>query len=154
MALALVRAAEASGIALTLLPALYAYGDFGETPLRPAQKRFATQPADVLRIIESMRASHPGVRCGVAPHSLRAVSPPMLKDLLAGLNAIDNTAPIHIHVAEQVKEVNDCLTWSDQCPVQSTSDGLKFLTGRPASAPIPHGCSLWRSEHEFNNIIR
>ena len=118
MALALVRAAEVSGIALTLLPALYAYGDFGETPLRPAQKRFATQPADVLRIIESMRGSHPDVRLGVAPHSLRAVSPPMLKDLLAGLNAIDNTAPIHIHVAEQIKEVNDCLTWSDQRPVQ------------------------------------
>ena len=33
-------------------------------------------------------------------------------------------------------------------------DGLEFSTGRPASAPIPHGCSLWRSEHEFNNIIR
>ncbi len=118
MALAIIRAAQASGIALTLLPALYTYADFGETPLRPAQRRFATQPEDVLRMVDSLHKAHPDVRLGVAPHSLRAVSPPMLKDLIAGLNAIDATAPIHIHVAEQVKEVNDCLTWSDLRPVQ------------------------------------
>ena len=124
MALAIVRAAQASGIALTLLPALYAYGDFGETPLRPAQKRFATQPVDVLRMVESLRSAAPGIRLGVAPHSLRAVSPPMLKDLIAGLDAIDATAPIHIHVAEQIKEVNDCLAWSDSRPVQWLLDHM------------------------------
>lgn len=118
MALAIVRGAQASGIALTLLPALYAYGDFGETPMQPAQKRFATKPADVLRMVSSLRSAFPGIRVGVAPHSLRAVSPPMLKDLIAGLDAIDATAPIHIHVAEQIKEVNDCLAWSDLRPVQ------------------------------------
>jgi formimidoylglutamate deiminase len=55
---------------------------------------------------------------GVAPHSLRAVNPPMLKDLVSGLSSIDRKAPIHIHLAEQIKEVNDCLTWSKQRPVE------------------------------------
>lgn len=123
-ALAIVRAADAAGIALTLLPALYAYGDFGETPMKPAQKRFATQPSEVLRMVESLRNAHPDVRFGVAPHSLRAVSPAMLKDLIAGLDAIDASAPIHIHVAEQIKEVNDCLAWSDLRPVQWLLDHM------------------------------
>ncbi len=117
-ALAIVRAAGTAGIALTLLPALYAYGDFGETPMKPAQKRFTTRPADVLRMVESLHKAQPGIRLGVAPHSLRAVSPPMLKELISGLDAIDPAAPIHIHVAEQIKEVNDCLAWSDLRPVQ------------------------------------
>jgi formimidoylglutamate deiminase len=118
MALGIVRAARATGIALTLLPALYAWGDFGDTPLLPAQKRFAARPDDVLRMLASLKSAAPEVRLGVAPHSLRAVNPAMLKDLLAGLDAIDDTAPIHIHVSEQVKEVNDCLAWSDLRPVQ------------------------------------
>ncbi len=124
MALAIVRAAQSTGIALTLLPALYAWGDFGDTPLRPVQKRFATKPDDVLRMLASLKTTVPGLRLGVAPHSLRAVNPSMLKDLIAGLDAIDATAPIHIHVAEQVKEVNDCLAWSDLRPVQWLLDNM------------------------------
>ena len=58
-----------------------------------------------------------GARLGLAPHSLRAVPPDALRDVLAGLNAIDPTAPIHIHIAEQTQEVQDCLTWSGQRPV-------------------------------------
>jgi formimidoylglutamate deiminase len=118
MALAIVRAAQSSGIALTLLPVLYAFSDFGDAPLLPAQKRFANRPDEVLRMVASLRDGAPGIRLGVAPHSLRAVNPAMLKDLIAGLDAIDPSAPVHIHVAEQVKEVNDCLAWSDLRPVQ------------------------------------
>ncbi|MEO7243370.1 MAG: amidohydrolase family protein, partial [Variovorax sp.] len=56
-------------------------------------------------------------RIGLAPHSLRAVSPEALGDVLAGLEAIDATAPIHIHIAEQTAEVEGCVAWSGQRPV-------------------------------------
>src|SRR3989449_4795570 len=114
-------AAQRTGIAMTLLPSLYAYGNFGEVPLAPAQKRFATTPLAVLGMVSALKkqiGDNPDMRFGVAPHSLRAVSPAMLKDLIDGLSAVDRKAPIHIHLAEQVKEVNDCLTWSGQRPVE------------------------------------
>ena len=131
MALSLLRAAQETGIAITLLPSLYAFGNFGGEPLDPVQRRFATTPDILLAMVCDLRAATAGnaeVRLGVAPHSLRAVSPAMLKDLLAGLSALDPMAPIHIHVAEQVKEVNDCLSWSEQRPV----DWL--LTNMPVDA--------------------
>jgi formimidoylglutamate deiminase len=121
MAMAHVRAAQDTGIAITLLPSLYAYSGFGAQPLSAGQKRFSSTPDDVLHIAREVLqacAGNPDVRIGIAPHSLRAVSPPLLKDLIAGLDAIDRNAPIHIHVAEQVKEVNDCLQWSDLRPAQ------------------------------------
>ncbi len=114
-------AAQQTGIAITLLPSLYAYANFGEEPLKPTQNRFATTPDAVLGMVSALRkqlADNPDVRVGVAPHSLRAVSPAMLKDLVTGLPAIDRKAPIHIQVAEQIKEVNDCLSWSGQRPVE------------------------------------
>lgn len=127
MALSLLRAAEDTGIAITLLPSLYAYANFGEVPLGAAQQRFATTPDLLLAIMADLRAAsagNPNVRLGAAPHSLRAVSPAMLKDLIAGLAAFDPTAPIHIHVAAQVKEVNDCLTWSEKRPAQWLLDNM------------------------------
>ena len=114
-------AAQRTGIAITLLPSLYAYGNFGEEPLAPEQKRFATTPLAVLGMVSTLKkqiGDNPDMRFGVAPHSLRAVSPAMLKDLVDGLSTIDRKAPIHIHLAEQIKEVNDCLTWSEQRPVE------------------------------------
>ena len=58
------------------------------------------------------------VRVGIAPHSLRAVPPEALRDAIRGLDAIDPTSPIHIHIAEQTKEVDDCLAWSGRRPVE------------------------------------
>ena len=114
-------AAQQTGIAITLLPSLYAFANFGEVPLTEAQKRFATTPDLILGMVATLAkqtAGNPDVRLGVAPHSLRAVSPGMLKDLVEGLSAIDRKAPIHIHMAEQVKEVNDCISWGDRRPVE------------------------------------
>ncbi|HEV2704172.1 MAG TPA: formimidoylglutamate deiminase, partial [Steroidobacteraceae bacterium] len=105
------------GIGLTLLPVLYSYGNFGGAPPGGAQRRFVN---DVERYSRLVAASHEAVRSlagaivGVAPHSLRAVAPPDL-DRVAGL-AIDG--PVHIHVAEQRREVNDCLAWSGRRPVE------------------------------------
>lgn len=116
MSLRLVAAARRAGIGLTMLPVLYQHSGFGAKPPREDQRRFIRSVDDLLRTVEALRGE--GVRTGVSPHSLRAVAPPALTELLAGLDAIDPTAPVHIHIAEQLQEVVDCEAWSGQRPVQ------------------------------------
>jgi formimidoylglutamate deiminase len=116
LSLRLVAAARRAGIGLTMLPVLYQASGFGARPPHPDQRRFLNSVDDLLRIVEALRAQ--GVRTGVAPHSLRAVPPAALAELLSGLDRLDPGAPIHIHVAEQFQEVQDCLAWSGQRPVQ------------------------------------
>ncbi|CAN0185197.1 unnamed protein product [Phaeothamnion confervicola] len=121
MSLAHVGAARETGIAITMLPVLYAYGNFGAAPLGPRQQRFRSDPGSVLSIVQSVRslsAGHPDIGSGVAPHSLRAVDLDGLQDLLAGLDEIDPAAPVHIHIAEQVREVEDSAAFSGQRPVE------------------------------------
>lgn len=116
-----LEAARETGIAITLLPSLYRWSNFGRRPLAPRQARFATAPGDVLALAEAARgaaAAHPDVRVGVAPHSLRAVDDDGLAALVEGLRAADPTAPIHIHAAEQTREVEDCVTATGARPVQ------------------------------------
>jgi formimidoylglutamate deiminase len=116
MALRLARAAERTGIGLTLLPVLYQDAGFGGRPPRDDQRRFINSVEALLGIVQ--RCAARGVRTGVAPHSLRAVSPHALSDLLEGLREIDPAAPVHIHIAEQQAEVDDCVAWSGARPVQ------------------------------------
>jgi formimidoylglutamate deiminase len=116
-----LAAARECGIAITLLPSLYSASTFGSKPLQPRQKRFATNPASILGMVERARSASgadPDVRTGVAPHSLRAVDHGQLSELIAGVSAIDAASPIHIHCAEQVKEVDDCIQWSGKRPVE------------------------------------
>jgi len=116
MALRLASAAERAGIGLTLLPVLYQDAGFGGRPPRDDQRRFINSVESLLDIVQRCVAH--GLRVGVAPHSLRAASPHALSDLLEGLHEIDATAPIHIHIAEQQAEVDDCIAWSGARPVQ------------------------------------
>ena len=116
MALRLAAAAERAGIGLTLLPVLYQDAGFAGRPPRTDQRRFINSVEGLLDIVR--RCANRGVRTGVAPHSLRAVSPHALSDLLEGLHDIDAGAPIHIHIAEQQAEVDDCIAWSGTRPVQ------------------------------------
>lgn len=116
MSLRLVSAARRAGIGLTMLPVLYQTSGFGAKPPREDQRRFLNRVEGLLRIVEALRAQ--GVRTGVAPHSLRAVPPAALAELLAGVDAIDPTAPVHIHVAEQMQEVHDSLAHSGTRPLQ------------------------------------
>jgi formimidoylglutamate deiminase len=121
MAHQVLAAAEHAGIAITLLPVLYAFSDFGEEPLQPAQRRLAGTPATILGMIAALKqrvGDNPDLRLGAAPHSLRAVNPAMLKELLDGLSRIDRKAPIQINVAEQTREVNHCISWCDQRPAE------------------------------------
>lgn len=118
MSLAHVRAAHDAGIALTLLPVLYAHGGFGGTPLGAAQRRFAGTVDNLLRIADRARAGRDAnTRVGVAAHSLRAVSPPLLDELVTAITRLDPSAPIHVHAAEQKREVDDCVAWSGERPV-------------------------------------
>lgn len=116
MSLRLAAAAREAGIGLTLLPVLYQDGGFGGAPAQPGQRRFLNSVDGLLSLIGRLR--HDGVRVGAAPHSLRAVPPGALRDLLGGLHGADASAPVHIHIAEQQREVDDCLAWSGRRPVQ------------------------------------
>src|SRR5581483_4465368 len=113
----LVAAAKLTGIGLTLLPVLYAHGGFGGAAPSARQQRFITDPSRFEAILESCRravkALSGGV-AGIAAHSLRAVTPEELTWLVQA--AGDNL--VHIHIAEQIKEVEDCKAWSGQRPVE------------------------------------
>lgn len=119
LARALMRAARRAGIGLTLLPVLYQTGGFGALPPGADQRRFIRSTDSMLRLLDALTPAcrAQGARLGLAPHSLRAVPPDALREVLAGLDAIDATAPVHIHIAEQTQEVDDCVAWSGQRPV-------------------------------------
>lgn len=111
-----VAAAAHAGIGLTMLPVLYSHAGFGAQPLKPEQARFRTGPAEVLQIIEALeplRSSQ--VEVGVAPHSLRAASVADIAQVLAALPA---ARPVHIHIAEQQAEVDQCLGATGMRPVR------------------------------------
>ena len=117
MAERIAAAAAETGIGLTLLPVFYAHATFGGAPATPDQRRFINDLDRYARLLEASRAAVAGLPdalVGVAPHSLRAVTP----DELAGVVELAGASPIHIHVAEQVKEVEDCLAWSGARPVE------------------------------------
>jgi formimidoylglutamate deiminase len=117
MAARIAAAAESTGIGLTLLPVFYAHSGFGGQAPKPAQKRFIHDVDAYATLLEASRravAPLPDAVVGVAPHSLRAVT----KDELARVAALANDMPIHIHVAEQTKEVDDCIAWSGKRAVE------------------------------------
>lgn len=119
MSLALVRAAQRTGMGLTLLPTLYMRAGFSESGLRHDQRRFASTPDSIARIVEDVQRHAAGdarINVGVAIHSLRAVSPPALKELAAYAHSAN--LPVHIHIAEQTQEVDDCLVHTGQRPIE------------------------------------
>ena len=118
MSRALVAAAREAGIRLTLLPVLYMTGGFDGRPLGERQKRFGHDVDGYLRLLDTLRADASGddmLRVGCALHSLRAVPPDAMRAVLAALPA---DARIHIHVSEQIGEVQDCLAIRDRRPVE------------------------------------
>ncbi len=109
----MAAAAATAGIRLTLLPVFYAHGGFGAAPPAPGQRRFILNLDGYERLLEAVRGFE-AVTAGVAPHSLRAVTPEQLQAVCA----MRAGGPLHIHVAEQVREVEDCLAWSGARPVE------------------------------------
>jgi formimidoylglutamate deiminase len=112
MAWALADAAGAAGIGLTLLPVLYERAGFTQPALRDDQRRFATDADAVLALQRAAQGF--GVQCGVAIHSLRAARPESIARVAAGAGA----GPIHIHVAEQTAEVDDCVAATGARPIE------------------------------------
>ena len=117
MAVRIAAAASLTGIGLTLLPVFYAHAGFGGTPANAGQRRFINGLDGYARLLEASRRAVRGLSgaiVGVAPHSLRAVT----ADELAAVAGMAEGSPVHIHIAEQIKEVEDCLAWSGRRPVE------------------------------------
>lgn len=112
-----LSAAETTGIGITLLPVFYESSNFGGAAPTEGQRRFITDLDTFGRIVERVRKSVtdlPGRRVGIAPHSLRAVPFDHLTELLSR----HADGPIHIHAAEQLREVEDCLSFCGLRPIE------------------------------------
>jgi formimidoylglutamate deiminase len=117
MSLALIEAAREAGIALTLLPVLYISGGFDGRALTTRQRRFGHTVDGYLRLLETLRKhENDDLRIGIALHSLRAVPEAAMREVLA--SDIAKACPIHIHIAEQIGEVQDCLATRGARPVE------------------------------------
>ena len=114
----LLLAADNSGIGQTLLPVLYSHAGFGAQPPQAGQKRFIQNVDRYLRQQQALSIAlrrYPRINHGLCFHSLRAVTQEQMEDVL---EASDYRLPVHIHIAEQEKEVNDCVAWSGERPVE------------------------------------
>src|SRR5258706_8681372 len=120
----MIAAATTSGIKITLVPVFYQKGNFGTEPL-PHQRRFiSTSVEDYFRLLEGSRAvvkNNDHARLGFSVHSLRAVE---LSDVIKTFQQGPKELPFHIHVAEQQKEVNDCLAYCGKRPMQWLLENL------------------------------
>jgi len=117
LAARIAAAAQDCGIGLTLLPVFYAHSNFGGVPPGAGQRRFISDLDGFARLLEASRRAVQALdaaRVGVAPHSLRAVT----AQELSALVSLAPHAPLHLHIAEQVKEVNDCIAWCGRRPVE------------------------------------
>jgi formimidoylglutamate deiminase len=116
MSRALIAAARDTGIRMTLLPVLYMTGGFDGRVLSARQQRFGHDVDGFLRLLQTLRAGeNPSLRIGCAFHSLRAVPEAAMREVLAAL-PVD--APVHIHISEQIGEVQDCLALRGARPVE------------------------------------
>lgn len=121
MAHAIFKAAQQSGIGLTLLPVLYRHSGFGELLPTDGQKRFINSVGQFNQLVSDcydLSKNYSNTNIGIAPHSLRAVDKNSLIEVVAHVRSLDANAPIHIHIAEQQKEVDDCLAHYGQRPVE------------------------------------
>ncbi len=116
-----VSAAKNTGISITHLPVLYCYGGFGQRKPSSEQMRFASDVDSYDKIIGNLidKYKHDeSVNIGCALHSLRAIDNGLLKNCIELTNQYSKELPIHIHIAEQEKEVSDCLISSGHRPVE------------------------------------
>ena len=116
MAERIIAAAHKTGLCLTLLPVFYAHSNFGGQEPNHGQRRFVNAPDSYALLFDATQKALqalPGSKIGLAPHSLRAATPSELNGLLS----LHKGGPVHIHIAEQMKEVEDCISWCGTRPV-------------------------------------
>ncbi len=127
MAEAIFAAAQESGIGLTMLPVLYQYSGFGEQQANEGQKRFINSIQQFNKLVSDcfvLSGHYSNTNVGIAPHSLRAVDKESLLSAVSHVRSLDAKAPVHIHISEQQKEVNDCLAHYGKRPVQWLLDNV------------------------------
>lgn len=113
LSLQCLEASREAGIGMTMLPVLYAYSGFGGQPPNGGQRRFLNDAQGFQRIVTEIASSLQGhERMGIAPHSLRAVTAELLREVMTP------DGPVHIHIAEQIREVEDCLAFNGKRPVE------------------------------------
>ncbi len=119
----MLRAAQRAGIGLTHLPVFYAHGGLGGLPAGENQKPFVHGVDEYLRLLDALKADcfDMGATLGLAIHSLRAATPDEMRTIL---DCETTGGPIHIHVAEQEREVEECLAWSGRRPVDFLLDEM------------------------------
>ncbi len=128
MADAVLLAAVDVGINICLLPVLYERGGFDQSKLEGGQLRFGSTPDSFVRMLEQLKKkwdSNPRVKLGIALHSLRAVSVLSATRIIKEANRLFPDCPIHIHVAEQTREVDDCLAATGRRPVELLMDSFE-----------------------------
>lgn len=133
-------AAEQTGIGLTLLPVFYAHGGFGAAAPTAGQCRFVCDLDQYARLLEAAQlslATLPDARLGLAPHSLRAVSPGELRQIAV----LAAGRVVHIHVAEQIREVEECLA----------ATGLRPVDHLLAHAPVDKRWCVVHATHMNHN---
>lgn len=116
MAERVIAAAQDVGMGISMLPVLYSFADFNDQPLRHDQRRFSTNLDEILGLISDLEKHRSAkVEVGVAPHSLRAANVKQIQELV---KALPKQRPIHIHIAEQMREVEASLAATGQRPVE------------------------------------
>ena len=149
LGLRISHAAEQTGIGLTLLASLYQQGGFGAEPLSPGQRRFYLSDDQFGQVITTLMAHRrPLDRIGIAPHSLRAVTPQALEQATQIIESIDPRAPIHLHISEQPAEVAACLSWSQKTPIDWLLDHVA-VDGRYCLIHATHA-----TEAEISRLAR
>jgi formimidoylglutamate deiminase len=116
MAKQVIAAANVTGMGITMLPVLYSFSDFNDQALRQDQRRFSTNVDEILNLIAHLEKSRNGqVEVGVAPHSLRAANVSQIQNVV---NSLPENRPIHIHIAEQQREIDACIAATGKRPVE------------------------------------
>jgi len=148
LSVSMIEAAIEVGINICHLPVFYQYGGFNKTAAGDGQKRFLLsdhQYADLVHSLRSRYQQHHQVKIGMAPHSLRAVDVGDLKELC--LDLADNQ-PVHIHISEQLSEVEQCLKVYQKRPVELLYSELDVN----AQWCLVHATHL--NEHEVEQIAK
>ena len=121
MSAAVLDAAAQAGIGITHLPVLYMRSGFDSETLQPEQRRFENSIKNYMELLDTLKtlcADDVTRNYGAALHSLRAVPPSAIAELVGSLSALTEQPPVHIHVSEQTLEVQQCLEWSGKRPVE------------------------------------
>lgn len=129
MAKAIFNAAKTTNIGLTMLPVMYQFSGFGAQAPNEGQQRFINSTEQFNQLVSdcfALTKDYSNTNVGIAPHSLRAVDKQGIEQAVAHVRSLDANAPIHIHIAEQQKEVNDCLAHYGKRPVQWLLDNCQL----------------------------